>query len=185
MKDNDIIQLYWDRNEQAIPATADKYGNYCASIARNILGNHEDAEECVNDTYWNAWNSMPPHRPNNLSAFLGKITRNLSFNKYKYTTAEKRRAEVTFILDELAECISGDNTVEQTMEHQELVNAINSFARGLSQKKRNIFVRRYWYADAVSSIAKDYGMLQGSVSKMLERIRKELAVYLRERGFAV
>lgn len=185
MNDNDIVQLYWDRNEQAIPATAHKYGNYCASIARNILGNNEDAEECVNDTYLNTWNSIPPHRPNQLSTFLGKIVRNLSFNKYKHNTAEKRSAEVTLALDELAECVSDDNTVEQAIEHQELVNAINSFVRSLSMKKRNIFVRRYWYADAVSSIAKDYGMLPDSVSKTLERTRKELAVYLRERGFVV
>ena len=90
MDDAQIVQLYWDRDEQAIRATADKYGNYCTSIAMNILGNQEDAEECVNDTYLNAWNAMPPHRPSILSTFLGKITRNLSFNRYKHNTADKR-----------------------------------------------------------------------------------------------
>ena len=90
MDDANIVQLYWDRNEQAIPATAGKYGSYCTSIAKNILGNNEDAEECVNDTYLNAWNSMPPHRPSILSTFLGKIVRNLSFNRYKHNTADKR-----------------------------------------------------------------------------------------------
>ena len=88
MDDAQIVQLYWDRNEQAIHATSDKYGNYCTSIAKNILGNQEDAEECLNDTYLNAWNAMPPHRPSILSTFLGKITRNLSFNRYKHNTAE-------------------------------------------------------------------------------------------------
>lgn len=183
MNDNDIIQLYWNRDEQAIEVTSDKYGHYCKAIARNILGNEEDAEECVNDTYLNAWNAMPTHWPNQLSAFLGKITRNLSFNKYKHTKAEKRNAGITLVLDELAECISDENTIEQVIDHQELVNAINLFVRDLSLEKRNMFVRRYWYADSVSSIAKDYGMLQGSVSKTLERIRKQLAVYLTERGF--
>lgn len=91
MDDVEIIRLYWDRNEQAIPATSDKYGNYCFTIARNILGNQEDAEECVNDTYLCAWNSMPPQRPSILSAFLGKLTRNLSLNRYKHNTAGKRR----------------------------------------------------------------------------------------------
>ena len=90
MDDAKIVQLYWDRNEQAILATAGKYGSYCTSIAKNILGNNEDAEECVNDTYLNAWNSMPPHRPSILSTFLGKIVRNLSFNRYKHNTADKR-----------------------------------------------------------------------------------------------
>ena len=90
MDDGQIVQFYWDRDERAIPATADKYGNYCTSIAKNILGNPEDAEECVNDTYMRAWNSMPPHRPNVLSAFLGKITRNVSLNRYKQNPADKR-----------------------------------------------------------------------------------------------
>lgn len=104
MDDGKIVQLYWDRDEQAVPATADKYGNYCASIARNILGSQEDAEECVNDAYLCAWNSMPPHRPKILSVFLGKLTRNVSLNRYKYDTAEKRGGgEVPVVLDEVAE----------------------------------------------------------------------------------
>ena len=103
MDDAQIVQLYWDRNEQAIHATSDKYGNYCASIAKNILGNQEDAEECVNDTYLNAWNAMPPHRPSILSTFLGKITRNLSFNRYKHNTANKRGGgELPVVLEELS-----------------------------------------------------------------------------------
>ena len=107
MDDAKIVQLYWDRNEQAIPATADKYGNYCNSIAKNILGNKEDAEECVNDTYLNAWNSMPPHRPSILSTFLGKITRNLSIKCYKRNTADKRGGgQATVVLDEIAEFVS-------------------------------------------------------------------------------
>lgn len=186
MDDNGIIQLYWDRDDQAIRITSEKYGSYCKSIARNILDNEEDAEECVNDTYLNAWNAMPTHWPEQLAAFLGKITRNLSFNRYKRDHAEKRGSgEMALVLDELADCVSNTDSVEQIMDRQELAEAVNAFARGLPAKKRNIFVRRYWYADSVLEIAKDHGMLQGSVSKTLERTRKQLKAYLTERGFAL
>lgn len=184
MEDNDIIQMYWDRNEQAINETSNKYGHYCKAISKNILNNEEDAEECVNETYLNAWNAIPPHRPQQLSTFLGKITRNLSFNRYRRSHAEKRGSgEMTLVLDELTDCISGINCVEQTIDRQELIKAINSFVRSLAPQKRNIFVRRYWYAEPISDIAKDYGMLQGTVSKNLERTRKQLKAYLTERGF--
>ena len=184
MDDNGIIQLYWDRNDQAINATSKKYGHYCKAIAKNILNSEEDAEECVNDTYLNAWNSMPTHWPEHLATFLGKITRNLSFNKYKRDHAEKRGGgEITLVLDELADCVSDIDTVEQTIDRQELSKAINSFVQNLPTEKRNIFVRRYWYADSVSDIASNYGMLQGTVSKTLERTRKRLKAYLAERGF--
>ncbi len=184
MDDNDIIQLYWDRNDQAIHMTSEKYGHYCKSIARNILNNDQDADECVNDTYWNAWNAMPTLWPEQLATFLGKITRNLSFNKYKHNHAEKRGGgEIPLVLDELADCVSDTDDVAQIIDRQELRKAINSFVRSLSTKKRNLFVRRYWYADPVSEIAADYEMLQASVSKALERTRKQLNTYLTERGF--
>lgn len=184
MDDNGIIQLYWDRNDRAISATSEKYGRYCRAIAKNILNNEEDAEECVNDTYLNAWNSMPAHWPRQLETFLGKITRNLSFNKYKRSHAEKRGGgEIALVLDELAECVSGTDPVEQTVDRQELSKAVNTFLKSISTEKRNIFVRRYWYADPVSDIANDHGMLPGTVSKTLERTRKQLKAYLTERGF--
>lgn len=186
MEDDEIIRLYWDRNDQAIHATAEKYGAYCKSIARNILNNEEDAEECVNDTYLNAWNAMPEHWPKQLASFLGKITRNLSFNKYKRNHAEKRGGgELALALDELGDCVSGSNDVERIIDRKELVKTINLFVSSLSTEKRNIFARRYWYVDSVSEIAKDYGMLPGSVSKTLERTRKQLKAYLTERGFAL
>lgn len=184
MEDAKIVQLYWDRDEQAIPATSDKYGRYCTSIAKNILGNKEDAEECVNDTYLNAWNSMPPHRPNMLSTFLGKITRNLSFNRYKHNTAEKRGSgEFSMVLDELSEVVSGQDSVEQEMDYKELVKAINKFLDNLSPEKRRIFICRYWYADSISEIAARSGMKEGTVSMTLNRIRSKLCNYLLERGF--
>jgi RNA polymerase sigma-70 factor (ECF subfamily) len=184
MDDAKIVQLYWDRDEQAIPATADKYGSYCTAIAKNILGNKEDAEECVNDTYLSAWNSMPPHKPNILSAFLGKITRNLSFNRYKHNTADKRGGgELLAVLDELADCVSGKEDTEQEFNRKELVKAIDAFLDTLPRDKRSIFIGRYWYTDSISDIAKQHGMKEGAVSMTLNRLRAKLHDYLLERGF--
>lgn len=165
MDDAKIVQLYWDRNEQAIPSTANKYGSYCTAIAKNILGNCEDAEECVNDTYLNAWNSMPPHRPDVLSAFLGKIVRNLSIKRYRYNTADKRSGgQAMVVLDEIAELVSGTDSVEQEFGRKELLEAINTFLGMLSAEKRAIFIRRYWFFDSVSDIASQFGMTANSVS---------------------
>lgn len=184
MDDAKIVQLYWDRDERAIPATAGKYGNYCTTIAKNILGSHEDAEECVNDTYMSAWNSMPPHRPGILSAFLGKMTRNLSIKRYRRNTAGKRGGgQATVVLDELAELVSDAESVEQAFDRKELVKAIDTFLSGLPAEKRGIFVRRYWYFDSVSEIASRFGMTENNVSVTLNRIRLKLYNYLLEGGF--
>lgn len=184
MEDTRIVQLYWDRDQKAISETATKYGNYCTSIAKNILGNNEDAEECVNDTYMNAWNSMPPHRPNMLSTFLGKITRNLSFNRYKHNNADKRGgSEISAVLDELSGCVSGKENVEQEIEYKELVKTIDSFLDTLSSEKRSIFICRYWYTDSISEIAKQFNMRENTVSMTLNRIRVKLQKYLIERSY--
>ena len=180
MDDGKIVQLYWE----AVPATADKYGNYCASIARNILGSQEDAEECVNDAYLCAWNSMPPHRPKILSVFLGKLTRNVSLNRYKYDTAEKRGGgEVPVVLDEIAELVSGTDSVEREVDRGELVSAIDAFLERLPADRRSMFVCRYWYFDSVSSIASRFGMTENHVSVTLNRLRFKLRHDLLERGF--
>jgi RNA polymerase sigma-70 factor (ECF subfamily) len=184
MDDEIIVQLYLERNEQAITETASKYGNYCTSIANNILGNKEDAEECVNDTYFNTWNVIPPHRPKILSTFLGKIVRNLAFNKYKYYTAEKRGgSEIDLVLDELANCISSGDDVVQAYEYSELVSCINAFLKELPEKKRGIFVCRYWYADSISDIAEHYNMSSAAVSMTLNRLRSKLQDYLVEQEY--
>ena len=184
MDDAKIVQLYWERNERAIPATSEKYRRYCTSIARNILGNREDAEECVNDTYLSAWNSMPPHRPDILSAFLGKLTRNLSIKRYRRNTAGKRGGgEFPLVLDEMAELVSGADSVDQEIDRRELIRAINAFLGALPPDKRGIFVRRYWYFDSVSAIASHRGMTENNVSVTLSRLRSKLRGYLRERGF--
>lgn len=184
MDDAKIVQLYFDRDKQAITETATKYGNYCTSIAKNILGNREDTEECVNDTYLNTWNAIPPNRPKKLSAFLGKIVRNLAFNRYKHNTAAKRGAgELPAVLDELGECVSDREDVEEAYDYTELVADINVFLSTLPTKKRNIFVLRYWYADSVSKIAARYNMSCFAVSMMLTRLREKLRNYLTERGY--
>lgn len=186
MEDQKIVQLYWDRNEQAIPETSTKYGAYCASIAKNILGSNEDAEECVNDTYLNAWNSMPPHKPNILSTFLGKITRNLSLNRAKHNAADKRGGgQLPLVLDELSGCISDKDDVEQEIDRRELVRAINSFLDTLSADKRGIFICRYWYFDSISDIGNRFGITENNVSVTLNRLRSNLRDYLLERGFAL
>ena len=184
MDDQEIIQLYLKRDQRALSATARKYGNYCASIARNILGNHQDVEECVNDTYLKAWNSIPPTVPTMLSAFLARITRNLAFNKYKHDHVRKRgQGEVALVLDELAECVSGLEDVEREVDRRELVRTIQAFLDTLPTKKRDIFVCRYWYSDSVSFIARRYGMTENHVSVTLSRTRSKLNTYLTERGY--
>ena len=184
MEDTEIVNMYWARNSNAIQETETKYGSYCRSIARNILGNNEDVEECVNDTYLNAWNSIPPHRPKMLSTFLGKITRNISFDRYRYNHTEKRGGgEIELILDELAECVSGNESVENEVEKNELIRLIDSFLNTLPSEKCNIFLCRYWYAIPISEIAKRFGMSEGNVSVTLNRIRSKLKNYLKERGY--
>lgn len=184
MEDIEIVNLYWERNSNAIKETASKYGGYCKAIAWNILGNNEDVEECVNDTYLNTWNSIPPNRPNVFSAYLGKITRNLSFDKFRHRHADKcGGGEIELVLDELSECVSGTDSVEEEIEKKELVQAVNTFLDTLPQEKCSIFLCRYWYAIPVSEIATRFGMSEGNVSVILNRIRNKLKNYLIERGY--
>ena len=186
MEDSQIIQLYWERDEQAIDATLQKYGSFCTAIAKNILGNDQDAEECVNDAYLSVWNAIPPHRPGILPAFLAKITRNTALNKYKHNTAQKRGGgQLPLVLDELSDRVSGKETVEQAFDRQELLQAIQDFLASLSPQKRNIFLCRYWYTDSVAAIAARCGMKEGAVAMTLSRLRRKLHRYLSERGFAL
>ena len=186
MEDKDIVQLFWDRNEQAIAETSAKYGHHCAYIAMNILNNREDAEECVNDAYLNAWNSIPPHRPGVLSAFLGKIVRNLSLDKLRHIRALKRGGnEMTLILDELGEIVSGDEAVIDVVIRNELVRTINDFIATLSEEKQYMFFRRYWYSDSIKYIAAQCGRTENNISVELSRIRNKLREYLTERGYDI
>ncbi len=184
MEDSAIIQLYWDRDERAVSATAERYGGYCTAIALNILGSREDAEECVSDTFLRAWNSIPPHRPAVLSAFLGKITRNLSLNRYRRNTAAKRGGgEITLALDELAECVPGGTPPDRELEHRDLVRAIDEFLSRLRPVERAMFVCRYWYFDGIGDISARFAKSENSVSVSLHRTRLKLHDFLTKRGF--
>jgi len=186
MEDREIVGLFLERNSEAIKETATKYGSYCRSIAKNILGSDEDAEECVNDTYLKAWNTIPPHCPEKLSTYLGKLTRNLSFDKFRHRNAHKRGGgEIALVLEELGECVSGTDSVEAEFEKKELAYAVNSFLDTLSKEKCNIFICRYWYVLPVSEIAKRFGKSENNVSVILNRIRSELKKYLSERGYDI
>ena len=184
MQDKEIIALYWARDQRAIPETSRRYGSYCAAIARNILASCEDAEECVNDTWLGAWNAMPPHRPSVLSTFLGRLTRNLAINRWRFLNTEKRGGgETALVLEELTDCVSDSDDVEGAIEQRELVSAINDFLRKLPEQKRNIFLCRYWYSESVVDISARFGMKENAVSKTLGRTRTALRRYLTERGF--
>lgn len=180
LEDNAIVQMYWDRNPDAIGETSKKYGAYCTTIASNILESREDVDECVNDTYLGAWNSMPPHRPGVLAAFLGKITRNLAFNRHRYNTAQKRSGNLREVLAELGECVA--DSPEQVLDARRLGDALNSFLGGLPERKRSILLCRYWYADSVGKIARQFHMTEGAVTMQLKRLREQLRRYLEERG---
>lgn len=184
MDDATIVALFWARDERAIPATAEKYGSYCAAVARNILRDQRDAEECVSDTYLRAWSAMPPHRPAVLSAFLGKITRNLALNRRRKDAAEKRGGgEADAVFEELAQVVSHQDTPESDLDRRELVAAINDFLAALPETKRRIFVCRYWYFDSVADIAKRFSLSENHVYVTLHRLRTQLRRRLSERGF--
>jgi len=184
MDDKRIVELYWSRSETAITETATKYGSYLNSISYNILVNLEDAQECVNDTYHDAWNSMPPHCPSILSTFLGKITRRISIDHWRKLHAEKRGGgELPLALDELEECVSGSGCVEDEIERQELIKLFNDFLNTLPATERRVFLCRYWYMDSVNSIAQQFGFSQSKVASMLHRTRAKLRSVLEKEGY--
>ena len=186
MEDEKIVQLYWDRDERAIPATAAKYGGYCTSIAQNILGSAEDAEECVNDTWLRAWNAMPPQRPGILSAFFGKLTRNLSLDRWRYNRAAKRGGpQVETALEELGECLPAPGRPEDRLEERETAALISRFLREQPQLDRVLFLRRYWYLDSVAALAERFSMNENTVKSRLHRTRLRLKEVLLREGVAV
>jgi len=183
MEDTKIIDLYWARQETAIVETDKKYGNYCRSIAMHILSNMEDTEECVNDTWMKAWDCMPPQRPDILSAFLGKITRNLSISRYRMTHAKKRGSgEVDLLLTELEECLPSSKSVEEEVEGKETAKAIDRFLYSIEPESRNIFIRRYFYADQVKEIAERFDISESKVKSQLFRMRGRLKEHLEKEG---
>lgn len=184
MEDRKIVELYFSRSEHAILETSRKYKRYCYSIAKNILGDTEDANECVNDTLYSAWNRIPPENPKILSAFLGKITHDLAIDRWRKQSAVKRGGgQVSLALEELAECIPSNQNVEHTFERKELESAIRRFVNSLKQPERNIFICRYWYCDDPADIAEQFGLKAGTVRVQLHRTRKKLYTYLKECDF--
>lgn len=183
MEDEKIIDLYWARREDAIVETDKKYGNYCKSIALHILKSMEDSEECVNDTWMKAWDSMPPKRPDFLSAFLGKITRNLSISRYRMNHARKRGSgEVELLLLELEDCIPSAKSVEEEVEGRETAEAIDRFLYGIDEESRNIFVRRYFFVDSIREIAGHFQISESKVKSQLFRTRNRLKDHLEKEG---
>lgn len=185
MDDKGIVKLYFDRSERAIAETSKKYGQYCFSIAYNILSNREDAEESVNDTYLDAWKSIPPHRPNSLALFLGKITRRISIDLYRRKNAQKRGGgELALVLDELYQCIPDETDVEKEYEKHQLAQVINEFVKFLPKTEQKVFICRYWYMDSIQSISRRFGYSESKVKSMLFRTREKLKETLRKEGYS-
>lgn len=185
MDDQIIVELYWERKEEAIRETAMKYGGLCAYISRNILFSREDCEECVNDTYFAVWNAIPKERPSIFSAFISRITRNLALKKYEYLSAAKRNPGAVASLEELGDCVSGAESVESEMEKRHIESTISRFLWQQNDEKRNVFIRRYWYFDSVESICKSTGFSQAKVKSMLYEMRQKLRKTLESEGIEV
>lgn len=184
MEDRRIVELYWSRDHRAIDESQGKYGGYCFAVARNILGGYEDSEECVNDTWLQAWNSMPPHRPEALRMFLARITRSLAFNRFKAGIAIKRGGgEIALVLEELSECVSDETDVEGEVIARELAASIGRFVRELPTREGDIFARRYFFTEPIGAIAAGCGMTENHVSVTLSRTRAKLRRHLEKEGY--
>ena len=186
MDDLQIIQLYWDRDPEAIAQTHQKYGPYCFTLAHRILASREDAEECVNDTWLHAWNAMPPQRPSLLSAFFGKLTRNLSLDRWRRLRAAKRGgSQVELALHELEDCLPDRRRPDEALEAAETAALISAFLRRQREEDRKLFVRRYFYLEPLAELGARFGLTQGQVKSRLHRMRKRLREELEREGVAV
>ena len=181
MDDSEIIELYFLRDEQAIDETDKKYGKLCLNIAKNVLGNNYDAEECVNDTYLSIWNVIPPTRPNRFAAFISKIVRNLSIKRLDYNLANKRSRYLTVSFAEL-ECVLSSDCIESKIEQEEIAKKISAFLWEEKEDARNVFIRRYYFFDSIGDIAEKYSYTESKVKNMLYRSRERLKAYLKNEG---
>lgn len=182
LEDEKIIDLFFKRSENAITELSQKYGQLCMTVSMNILGNTEDAEECVNDSYLGIWNAIPPHKPDNLTAFLCRIVRNLSLKRCSHNSAEKRKSNYGVCIDELDECLPSENTVESELELNELSGTLDNFISQLDKTNRFLFVRRYWFMDSYESLSKATGIKEQAIRTRLSRIRSNLKKFLAEQG---
>ena len=185
MKDHEILDLYFARDERALRESSDKYGGYCHSIAQNILHNLQDAEECVNDTWLQAWMSIPPARPARLGQYLGGITRHLSLDKYRQRGKATNGGEVTVALDEIGDIVASEISVADQAAQREMLMAIDRFLWELPERECNLFIRRYYHMDEIKMIAKRYGLSVANVKKILSRTRQKLRTYLEKEGWTI
>jgi len=186
LEDREIIELYLERSEDAILETDKKYGRYCHKIAFNVLGNDEDSEECVSDAYMRTWGSIPPNEPQSLHAYIGKITRNIALDRYRQRNCDKRgNGEVYVLLDEIAECVSGDDQYEKLQDSEEITAALNSFLESLGKTERGVFMRRYWQLEPIADIAQIYGISVSKATTMLFRLRNKLKNHLMKEGITL
>ena len=184
--DREIVALYFERDEHAIDLTARKYGDYCFTIADNILRSREDAEECVNDTWLKTWNTIPPQKPNSLRHYLAKITRNLSISRWReQNTAKRGGGELTLALGEMEEFLADTREVENEAERVAFADCLNRFLRGLPARECHIFLRRYFYVETTGKIARRYGMKEANVLLILSRTRAKLRAHLEKEGYTV
>ena len=185
MDDKQIIELYFERNEQAIKETETKYGAFCHRIAMNILGIHEDAEECVNDTYYSVLKQIPPTVPEVFKVYLGRITRNLSISRFRAMRAKKRYSSMEIMLSELNDCVPSSSNVEQTIEVMQLSDYISEWLDSLPEEDCALFVRRYWFGDEVQELAKKCGITAAKMAQRMLRLRKSLKAALEQKGVAL
>lgn len=178
LEDSFIIKMFFDRNEEAITHTSKKYSNYIFKISYNILGKHEEAEECLNDTYMALWNKIPPNKPKSFIAFIGKITRNISLDKYQYLKAIKRNNSFDLSLSELNECIPSNNTIDKHIDNIEFGKIISKFLKTCKKNDKLIFIRRYWYSDSIEDISIIFNFSNSKVKSILYRTRKRLKLFL-------
>ena len=185
MDDTQIIDLYFARDEQAIAETEQKYGGFCLRIAMNVLDVREDAEECVSDTYLSAWNRIPPTIPQSLKAFLGRMVRNLSISRFRAMRAKKRYNGMEMLLSELGDCVPSDQHVEQIAEAKEFSGYISEWLDSLPEEDCMLFVRRYWFGDAVQELAEKCGITAAQMAQRMLRLRKGLRAALEQKGVAL
>lgn len=186
MDDRKIIELYFARDELALQKSEEVYGKYCKAIAKNILGCDEDAEETLNDTLLRAWNSIPPEKPQSLKVYLGTLARNISFDKYRKMTAEKRGGcEIAVCLEEAEEFLADTKSVADEYEKREFARILNAFLHSLPERESDIFVRRYFYCDSTAEIAKRFALREPNVLVILSRTRKKLKIALEKGGYTL
>lgn len=185
MEDNQIVELFWRRDNQAITEIQNKYGKLCFQLAKRITGNIQDSEEIVNEAYLGVWNKIPPEKPLYLKSFVCRITRNISIDRLRYNQAEKRKHDSHVPLDEIQDILSGTDTPESVYDSKETAAFISDFLRGIKADKRNMFILRYWYYKSISEIADEFDITEGKVKVTLHRVRTELKKYLEDKGIVL